>query len=292
MKNLSGLGVALITPFTKNATAVDYTALENLLKNLNSYVDFFVVNGTTAESALLSLKERQQILDFVAAHNPDKKPIVYGLGGYNTEALINTFRAMDLSAVCAILSVSPQYVCPTQAGIVRHFTALADAFTLPVLLYNVPGRTASNLQSQTTLQLARHPNIIGIKEASGNMGQCMEIAAGKPEDFLLISGDDLLALPIIAAGGVGLISVIANALPKALHTAIQYALSGDFQTARAHYFPLLKLNRLLFEEGNPAGIKTLCAAKKLCNPTVRLPLVQGSKTLAQKIETALQKLTN
>ncbi len=194
---------------------------------------------------------------------------------------------MDLNHVDAILSVSPHYVRPTQKGIIAHFEALTDAFTKPIVLYNVPSRTGTNMSSQTTLTLAQHPNIIGIKEASGNVAQCMEIAAQKPTDFQLISGDDMLTLPIVSVGGVGVISVIANALPEMFYKSVHAALAYRFQEAQALYYPLLKATQLLFEEGNPAGVKAICQLKGLCHDALRLPLLGISDALHEKIEEQL-----
>lgn len=290
MAKLTGVGVALITPFTKDSTQVDFDSFKRVLENLNPYVDYFVVNGTTAESPTLSQQEKQDILNFVKENNTDNKPIVFGLGGYNTKGIIKIFEEMDLSSVDAILSVSPQYVRPTQKGIIEHFNTLADAFNKPIVLYNVPPRTGSNMTSATTLTLAQHENIIGIKEASGNIAQCMEIAAHKPDNFLLISGDDGITIPLASFGGAGVISVIANGMPKPFYNAVQQALKGQFKEASETYFPIMKLNQLLFEEGNPAGIKALCELEKLCNATVRMPLARATEDLFQKIEAQLNTI--
>lgn len=290
MIELKGVGVALITPFTQDTSKVDYVGFKKLLDHINPFVDYYVVNGTTAESPTLTQKEKQEILNFVSDQNTDRKPIVFGLGGYNTKGIIDIFEEMDLSKVDAILSVSPQYVRPTQKGIIKHFTTLADSFTKPIVLYNVPSRTGSNMTSETTLTLAQHKNIIGIKEASGDITQCMGIATSKPANFLLISGDDSITVPLISIGGAGVISVIANGLPQPFFKAVHSALEGNFAQAKNDYLPMLKINQLLFAEGNPAGIKALAELKGICNAGVRLPLVKASNALYELLEVELKKL--
>ncbi len=283
MIDLNGVGVALITPFTENRQEVDYAAFEKLLGHIEPHIDYFVVNGTTAESPTLTTAEKLNILAFVAANNPHKKPIVFGLGGYNTYGIIELYEQMDLQAADAILSVSPQYSRPSQEGIVEHFQTLASAFSHPIVLYNVPSRTGSNMEAETTLTLAQHDNIIGIKEASGDMAQCMTISAGMPKDFCLISGDDPLTLPIISIGGCGVISVVANALPQRFSEAVHLAMQGDFSKAKEVYLPILKINQMLFEEGNPAGVKALCAIQNITNNLVRRPLKEATPALQQQL---------
>ena len=212
MRKLYGTGVALVTPFYSDKT-IDFVSLKKLLAHTALGVDYYVVMGTTGESVTLSKEEKKEVLEFVRKHNPKKLPIVYGIGGNNTQQVVEEIESTNLRGVSALLSVSPYYNKPSQEGICQHFVRVANASPVPIILYNVPGRTASNLTAVTTLRLAKHKNIIGIKEASGNLEQCMNIAKGKPKDFMLISGDDLLTLPLYAVGGVGVISVLANALP-------------------------------------------------------------------------------
>ncbi|MDQ2656524.1 MAG: 4-hydroxy-tetrahydrodipicolinate synthase, partial [Bacteroidota bacterium] len=212
MKKLYGTGVALVTPFT-DKEEVDYRSLRKLLNHTAKGVDYYVVMGTTGESATLSGDEKKAILQFVKDNNTKKLPIVYGIGGNNTREVLEIIHQTDLSGVAALLSVSPYYNKPSQEGIVRHFTAIADASPVPVILYNIPGRTSSNMTAETTLRLAQHPNIIGTKEASGNLEQCMRIARDKPKDFMLVSGDDMFTVAFYAIGARGVISVLANAFP-------------------------------------------------------------------------------
>ena len=214
-------------------------------------------------------------------------PLVYGIGGNDTMATEELFRTTDLRGVAAVLSASPAYNKPSQAGLIAHYTRLADASPLPIILYNVPGRTASNMTAETTLRLAHHPNIIGIKEASGNMEQCLAIAAGKPEGFLLLSGDDMLTPALIACGAEGLISVLANAFPKRFAELTRAALAGDFATARAGLFSLLVLNPMMYEESNPVGVKAALEGLGVCGAAVRLPLLEATEGLKDRIRRAL-----
>jgi len=225
-------------------------------------------------------------LKFVQKNNPKKLPIVYGIGGNNTASVIEEIASTNLRGVSAILSVSPYYNKPSQEGIYQHFKKVADASPLPVILYNVPGRTSSNLTADTTLRLAQHKNIVGVKEASGNLEQCMTIAKEKPTNFLLISGDDLLTVPICSIGGVGVISVLANAFPTIFQKMMEHALSGNYQKAKTEAFKLLEINGPMYEEGNPTGVKYLLSLLRVCNPHVRLPLAQPSAGLKKKIEKA------
>ena len=287
MKKLYGTGVALVTPF-RDDKSVDYAALKKLLNYTAKGVDYYVVMGTTGESATLSKEEKKAVLTFVKQNNSKKLPIVYGIGGNHTQQVIDELRAADLRGVNAVLSVSPYYNKPSQEGIYQHFVAVADASAKPVVLYNVPGRTSSNLSAATTLRLAKHKNIIGIKEASGNLEQCMTIAKSKPKGFLLISGDDLLTLPIYAIGGVGVISVLANALPTVFKKMKEHAFAGRYVNAQLEAFKLLEINGPMYEEGNPVGVKHLLKLIGIGNGEVRLPLVKASAALAKKIE-LLQK---
>ena len=289
MKQLHGTGVALVTPMNEKGE-IDYKALRRLLTYTAKSVDYYVVMGTTGESATLSKEEKKLVLDFVKNNNRKKLPIVYGLGGNNTQSVLEEIKSTDLSGVDAILSVSPYYNKPSQEGIYQHFKAVAKTSPIPVILYNVPGRTASNLTAETTLRLSRHKNIIGIKEASGNLEQCMKIAHEKPKDFLLISGDDLLALPIYTMGGVGIISVLANALPLAFQKIKHGVQTNKLAQAQAAQFSLLDINGPMYEEGNPVGVKFLLNLMGVCEPHVRLPLVKASNSLQKKIRQFYVKL--
>lgn len=292
-EKLIGTGVALVTPFDKEKN-IDYQALEKLL--IHTYakgkgVDYWVVMGTTGESVTLTKEEKQQVLDFVKEHNPAQLPIVYGIGGNDTQALLQQFKNTNLEGVDAILSVSPAYNKPSQRGIVAHYQALADASPLPLILYNVPGRTSSNVSAETTLQLAEHPNIIATKEASGNLEQCAKIAQYKPDDFLLISGDDMLTIPMIALGGQGVISVMANAFPVIFQDMVKNALEGNFEAARKALFKLTALNPLMYEESNPVGVKQALALQEVCSNEVRLPLLNASPELQEKIKKCMPSST-
>ena len=284
MKKLYGTGVALVTPFDKDGE-IDFAALKRLLVHTAKGVDYYVVQGTTGESVTLTKAEKRRVLEFVLKNNPSRLPIVYGIGGNNTAAVIEEIGDTDFKGVSAILSVSPYYNKPSQEGIVHHFNFVADTSPVPVILYNVPGRTSSNLNASTTLRLARHKNIIGVKEASGNLEQCMKIAKEKPDDFMLISGDDLLTLPIYAIGGVGVISVLANAFPVIFSKMKLHAFKGDYGKAQQELFKLVDINGPMYEEGNPVGVKQLLFEMGVCGPNVRLPLVQASDGLVKKIRT-------
>lgn len=282
MRKLAGTGVALVTPFTKTG-AIDFPALRNLLRHTAKGVDYWVVMGTTGEAAALGKAEKKEVLQFVLANNPAGLPVVYGIGGNNTAQVIEELKTTNTAGVTAILSVSPYYNKPSQEGIYRHFCAVADASPKPVILYNVPGRTGSNLTATTTLRLAAHPNIVGIKEASGNLEQCMAIARSKPPGFMLISGDDLLTVPLYAIGAEGVISVLANAYPKTFRKITTAAAQGRYPQASKALFSLLDINTPLYEEGNPVGIKALLAELKICKPHVRLPLAAASPELCARI---------
>jgi 4-hydroxy-tetrahydrodipicolinate synthase len=295
MKNLSafkGTGVALITPFEPTTKAVSFTGLQQLLDFTAPHVNYFVVLGTTGESATLSKSEKKQVLDFVKQNNPHKRPIVYGLGGNDTAEVLATIAETDFAGIDAILSVSPYYNKPTQEGIYQHYKAVADASPVPVILYNVPGRTMSNVTAATTLRLAAHPNIIGIKEASGNLEQCMAIAAGKPQDFMLISGDDMLTVPMMSFGASGVISVLANAYPKHFCRMINLGLAGNFAEAGKMLLDYVNVNPLMYEESNPVGVKAAAALQGVGSTATRLPLLDASESLQNKIQTAHQHLVS
>jgi 4-hydroxy-tetrahydrodipicolinate synthase len=283
MKKLFGTGVALVTPFTESLE-VDYKSLKRLLTHTAKGVDYYVVMGTTGESATCTDEEKAAVLAFVKANNPRKLPIVYGIGGNNTREVIEAIRNADLAGVDALLSVSPYYNKPSQEGIVRHFHAVADASPVPVLLYNVPGRTASNLTAETTLQLANYPNIIGTKEASGILEQCMRIARHKPKDFMLLSGDDMLTVSLYSMGGKGVISVLANAYPVIFKKLKTYAESGNMVRSSQELSKLLDINGPMYEEGNPVGVKYLLSKMGICESHVRLPMIEASRGLKSKID--------
>lgn len=283
MKKFFGTGVALVTPFTSTGN-VDYKALKKVLQHTAKGVDYYVVMGTTGESATLSSQEKKDVLQFVIDNNPKKLPVVYGIGGNNTKEVVDTIKAASFKGVDALLSVSPYYNKPSQEGIYQHFIAVADASPVPVILYNVPGRTASNLTAETTLRLAAHKNIFAIKEASGNIEQCMKIAKAKPKDFLLISGDDLLTVPLYSVGAKGVISVLANAYPVIFKKMKDFAFAGDFAKASQEQFKLLEINGPMYEEGNPVGVKQVMADMGICSNNVRLPLVPASEELKKKIK--------
>jgi 4-hydroxy-tetrahydrodipicolinate synthase len=289
MKRIYGTGVALVTPFESDGS-IDFPALKKLLEHTAKGVDYFVVMGTTGESATLTKEEKKEVLQFVLKNNPKKLPIVYGIGGNSTAAVIDEIKSTSFRGVAALLSVSPYYNKPSQEGIRQHFKKIADVSPVPVLLYNVPSRTSSNLTAETILKLAQHKNIIGVKEASGNLEQCMKIASGKPKDFLLISGDDLLTLPLYSVGGVGVISVLANAFPIVFRSMLENAQAKNYPKAAEQLFKLLEINGPMYEEGNPTGVKYLLGLMKICKPHVRLPLVEPSNSLRKRIELAYSKL--
>ena len=281
-----GLGVAMITPFQPDGS-IDFPALTKLTHYLvDGGVDYLVVQGTTGESPALSQAEKNAVLKCVADANAKRLPIVYGVGGNNTLAIAESLKALDSNLVDGILSVSPYYNKPTQEGIYQHFKVLANATPLPIILYNVPARTSSNMLPDTTIRLASDfKNIVAIKEASGNMEQIMDIIQRKPADFLVISGDDAITLPILAAGGDGLISVIGNAFPHVLSNMIKAALADEMDEARRLHYVLFPMIPLLFAEGNPGGIKEVTAHLGLTTNNLRLPLVNVSESTQTKIIT-------
>ena len=289
MRKLYGTGVAMVTPFDESGE-VDFISLKKILAHTAKGVDYYVVMGTTGEAATVTKEEKKKVLDFVKGNNPNNLPIVFGIGGNNTREVVETIARTDLNGVVAVLSVSPYYSKPSQEGIIQHFTAVADASPVPIILYNVPARTSSNLSADTTLRLAQHKNIIGIKEASGSLEQCMRIAQQKPTDFMLISGDDLSTVPMYAIGGVGVISVLANAYPVIFKSIKEHVLAGDFAKASAEQFKLLDINGPMYEEGNPVGVKEVMAQMGICTNAVRLPMVPASTALKTKIKALCGKL--
>jgi 4-hydroxy-tetrahydrodipicolinate synthase len=276
-----------VTPFQADSS-VDFDGLGRLVDfMIAGGVEYLVVNGTTGESATLKIPEKRAILQFVKEKAAGRVPIVFGIGCNCTEEMLDTLAQANLEGVAAILSVSPYYNKPSQEGIYQHYLALANASPVPIILYNVPGRTSSNLTAETTLRLARHPNIIGIKEASGNLEQCMLIARKKPADFLLISGDDLLTLPMMAFGCEGVISVVANGFPDTFSQMVRFGMEHKFAEASKILYSFLDLNPLLYEESNPVGIKTVLQLKGICQDHVRLPLVPASENLRKRISNQL-----
>ncbi|MFT5255444.1 MAG: 4-hydroxy-tetrahydrodipicolinate synthase [Candidatus Paceibacteria bacterium] len=285
MKELIGTGVALITPFTKKG-AVDTVALTRVVHfQIENGVNYLVVLGTTGESAVLSEDEKQLVIDTVVAANAGALPLVLGIGGNNTKAIMDEFMSRDITVFTAILSVSPMYNKPSQEGIYQHFAAIASVSPKPIILYNVPGRTASNMEPETVARLAHDfDNIVAIKEAKGDIVQAMEMISKTPEDFLVISGDDMIALPMTLAGGSGVISVIAEGFPKAFSMMIQFALARKVDQAYEIHYKIAPAIEYVFAEGNPAGIKAVFAALGLCESTLRLPLVEVSDGLNAEIK--------
>jgi 4-hydroxy-tetrahydrodipicolinate synthase len=278
-----GTGTALVTPFLADGT-IDFSGIKRLVRlNLDGGVNFLVVQGTTGESPTLNQEEKLSILNAVAEENNGLVPIVYGVGGNNTSDVIQKLKKVDRSIVQGILSVSPYYNKPIQKGIVAHYKMLAESTDLPIILYNVPGRTGSNVLAETTLELAEIENIVAMKEASGNMEQIMQIIQHKPEGFDVLSGDDALTVPMISVGASGVISVVSNALPEKFSTMIRAALSGDFKTAATLHYELFEITKLFFTEGNPGGVKEALKFREICENHMRLPLVNVSDVLKNKI---------
>ena len=280
-----GLGVALVTPFTENG-AVDFAAVAKIVDNLvEGGVDYILVLGTTGETPTLTTDERKALIRFVRERVAGRVQLMVGVGGNCTRDVVATLRTWDLSGYDAVLSVNPYYNKPNQEGLYQHFKAIADASPLPIMLYNIPGRTGVNMTPETIARLAKdYPNILGVKEASGNLEQMERIKALTPSDFLLISGDDGLTVEVIKRGGVGVISVLANAYPAETKEVVSLALDGNTEKAEQKLQALDGIISALFEEGNPVGIKTALHLKGICSNTMRLPLVSGSKALQAKMK--------
>ena len=291
MKKFHGTGVAIVTPFNANGS-VDFDGLKNLINYLiDGKVEYLVSLGTTGEASTLNKDEKKKIWEFTAEINNGRLPLVAGIGGNNTAELIQEIKAFETTGYQAILSASPYYNKPSQEGIYQHYKALSEASALPLFLYNVPGRTASNVSPETTCRLAHDfKNIIGTKEASGSFDQFSQILRDKPEDFMLISGDDPAALPMISMGAVGVISVIGNALPQQFSEMIRLCLSGDFKAAAPVHLKLIEFTRLIFAEGNPSGIKAALKHLGVCGAEVRLPLVSATSNLEQLIIKEIEKI--
>ncbi len=285
MDKLVGTGVALVTPFNEDLS-VDTMALTNIVNHcIDGGINYLVALGTTAETATLTETEKQLVISTIVSANAGRLPLVLGIGGNNTLAVIETIRNQDLSAFDAILSVSPYYNKPTQEGIYQHFMAIAENSPLPIIIYNVPGRTGSNVLPETVVRLAKDAKkIIAIKEASGNMIQVMRIIKEKPKNFMVISGDDMTALPTVLAGGSGVISVLGQGLPNEFSNMIQLGLNAWVDAANKLQYAMQEGMELIFEEGNPAGIKSVFEALGLSTAIVRLPLVEATKNLKDKIQ--------
>lgn len=287
-EKIKGVGVALITPF--NNYSVDYNALQRMVDHvIEGGVDYIVALGSTAETATLSLKERQQVYDFVVERTAGRVPIVVGMGSNNTQELVEQLRSFDMHDAVAILSVVPYYNKPSQEGIYRHYMAVTEASPVPVILYNVPGRTGVNMTSETTLRLAHASDkIVAVKEASGDMEQMQRIIDGRPDNFLVISGDDGITVELIKRGGEGVISVAANGFPHTFCACIHEAMAGNIEKAAATLESLQEPIDLLFKEGNPTGIKAMTHAMGITRSEVRLPLVEGSQVLMEKMQSVIK----
>lgn len=293
MREFVGTGVALVTPF-KNDFSVDVEALTRIVEyQIEGGINYLVVLGTTAESATLSEAEKQLVIETVVKANRNRLPLVLGVGGNNTQKVIEELKTRDLSAFSAVLSVSPYYNKPSQEGIYQHFKAIAEASPLPIIVYNVPGRTSSNMLPSTVLRLANDfTNIIGIKEAAGDLVQAMKIIQHKPDDFLVISGDDMITLPMILAGGAGVISVIGEGFPSAFSKMVQLGLKRKVDEAYQLHYRLADIIDMIFEQGNPAGIKEVFKSLNLAENCVRLPLVNVNEDLASRIRTFVSDFVN
>ena len=290
MKEIVGTGVALVTPFKDDLT-IDHDALKRIVNyNIENGIDYLVISGTTGESVTIAKQEKKDIVSTIKTASNGRVPLVLGIGGNNTVQVIEEIRSTDLNGITAILSVSPYYSKPTQEGLYQHFKAISEACPIPIILYNVPGRTSKNMESSTTLRLARDfKNIVAVKEAGNQVSQYLELLKNKPEDFLIISGDDDLALSVVLAGGSGVISVIGQAFPKEFSNMIRLGLQGKAKEAYALHYRLMEIIGLIFSENNPAGIKAVLEALDLCKDSVRLPLVPATQELKSKIESFIKQ---
>jgi len=291
MQSLIGTGVALVTPFKKDFS-VDTEALTRIVNfQIKGGIDYLVILGTTAENATLSELEKNLVIETIIKANQNRLPLVLGIGGNNTQQVVEELKTRDLTPFVAILSVSPYYNKPTQEGIYQHFKCIAAASPLPIILYNVPGRTASNMLPTTVMRLANDfKNIVAIKEAAGDIVQAMKLIQQKPKDFLVISGDDMITLPMVLAGGAGVISVIGEGFPKEFSTMVRHGLDKKVTEAYAYHYLIADAIDLIFEQGNPAGIKEVFSVLGLCENTVRLPLVAVNEDLASRIEKEVKKI--
>ena len=291
MKKFRGTGVAIVTPF-KNDSSIDFAALGRVVNHvISGGVNYIVVLGTTGESVTLSKDEKKAIISYVIEVTDNRVPLVVGIGGNNTQEVINCVRHSNLTGIEGILTVAPYYNKPNQRGLIQHFKAIANSTSIPIILYNVPGRTCSNISSETCLELANQcENVVGIKEASGDMAQIMRIIKNKPDNFSVISGDDLMTIPIIASGGAGVISVLANAFPAATSELVANSLKSNFKSAREIQLRYLEMVELLFIDGNPAGVKAMLSIMNLCLNTLRLPLVPVNRTIYTRIQKAIEEV--
>lgn len=286
----TGSGVALVTPFNADFS-INFEAVRKLVRlQIEGGTDFLVVQGTTGESPTLSQEEKMQLLETVIDENKGRLKIVYGVGGNNTIAVGETLKKVP-AGVDGILSVSPYYNKPTQKGILEHFKYISTCTHLPIILYNVPGRTGSNMLAETTLELAKISNVVAMKEASGNMEQIMELIRLRPEGFGILSGDDAITMPLIAAGADGVISVVANALPEKFSKMVHASQAADLATARKEHYDLLPITKMFFEEGNPGGVKVALSVRGIMDETMRLPLMPVSDGLRARITAETKKLT-
>lgn len=284
-----GTGTALVTPFQSDYS-IDFAGLKKLVElQISGGTNFLVVQGTTGESPTLSSDEKKQILETVQKVNQGRLPIVFGVGGNDTVKVAEAIKQIP-AGVDGILSVSPYYNKPTQEGIFQHYAYLAENTDLPIILYNVPGRTGSNVLAETTLRLAEIPNIVAMKEASGNFDQIMEIIRCRPAGFGVLSGDDPITMPLIAAGADGVISVVSNAFPEKFCAMVQASLDGNFELARTLHYALLPVTRMMFEQGNPGGVKVNLEARGICSQTMRRPLAPVSADLQERLRQETAKL--
>lgn len=292
MKALIGTGVALVTPFKKDFS-IDFQAMERIVNHcIDGGIDYLVVLGTTAESVTLSETEKQQVIDKIIEVNNNRLPLVLGIGGNNTQKVVEELKTRDLSAFDAVLSVSPYYNKPSQEGIYQHFKAVAQASPKPIILYNVPGRTSSNMLPKTVIRLANDfENIVAIKEAAGDIVQAMQLIKDKPKDFLVISGDDMVTLPMVLAGGAGVISVIGEGFPKEFSDMVRFGLDRKVDEAYELHYKIAPAIDLIFAEGNPVGIKAVFEALNLSTATVRLPLVEATDSLKRQIRDFIAQLS-
>jgi len=293
MNELVGMGVALVTPF-KTDGSVDHDALKKIVEyNIQHGTDYLVISGTTGESATITKAEKKAIIQTISDANAGKLPMVIGIGGNNTAAVVEELKQTDLSPFAAVLSVAPYYSKPTQEGLYQHFRTVAEASSVPIILYNVPGRTSKNMEPETSLRLAREvDNIVAIKEAGNNPKQYQELLQQKPNNFMIISGDDDLVLDVVLQGGSGVISVIGQALVREFSQMIHLGLKGNINASKSIEQQVMPLINLIFEENNPSGIKAVLEQLGLCGDTVRLPLVPATDALKTKIKTALEELNS
>ena len=290
-KKFRGTGVAIVTPF-KNDSSIDFAALGRMVNHvINGGVNYIVVMGTTGESSTLTKDEKKAIISYVVEVTVNRVPLVIGIGGNSTQDVINCIRHSNLNGVDGILSVAPYYNKPNQRGLFQHFKAIATCSPVPVIMYNVPGRTCSNISSETCIELAHEcENIVAIKEASGDIAQIMRIIKGKPDSFSVISGDDMMTIPIIASGGSGVISVLANAFPAATSDLVTNSLKSNFKSAREIHLRYLEMIELLFIDGNPAGVKAMLNIMNLCLNNLRLPLVPVNRAIYLRIQKAIDEV--